>query len=252
MSFEINSFQQIGPGGSGPRMWVYNSPDSISVITAANYFLPAISLIGLNDVIIVVSSTESMPQVNWTYCNENTGLVIDVVDGLVVPSTSDAYMRIRSQNENVNAGQTMTVMAPALVHFDATNYPALPAQTTDRWDYGNTGPSGAGSWSYPSSQPAASRLKNEHAGAGGLSAALYEDPGTFTVQHKKRLIDTTEITSQDTTIIVQDPDVFYAGANTIALHYGGNVQVVAANPTGLNQFEGPRTVRVTKIKEGSP
>ena len=87
MAFTQSTFYQIGPGGNGPRLWIYNTPDAIATVVAADYFLPKINEIGLNDCIIVVSSTGGTPAVTLSYCNENDGTTIDMVDGLLIPAT---------------------------------------------------------------------------------------------------------------------------------------------------------------------
>lgn len=87
MAFLRSGFYQIGPGGNGPRLWMYNTPDAIATVIAADYFLDAINELQVNDVLIVVSSNAGTPAVTFTYVNANTGAAIDVVDGLLIPAT---------------------------------------------------------------------------------------------------------------------------------------------------------------------
>lgn len=87
MAFSIDGLYQIGPGGNGPRLWAYNSTDAIATVIAADYFLPVIDQLQINDVLMVVSSTGGTPAVTFTYVNANDGSTIDVVDGLVIPAT---------------------------------------------------------------------------------------------------------------------------------------------------------------------
>lgn len=87
MAFTLNSFYQIGPGGNGPRLWSYSTADAIATVIAADYFLPVIDQLPVNDILIVVSSTGGTPAVTFTYVNQNDGTIIDVVNGLVIPAT---------------------------------------------------------------------------------------------------------------------------------------------------------------------
>lgn len=87
MAFSIDGLYQIGPGGNGPRMWMYNTADAIATVIAADYFLPVIDQLQVNDVIVAVTSTGGTPAVTFTYVNANDGSTIDVVNGLVIPST---------------------------------------------------------------------------------------------------------------------------------------------------------------------
>lgn len=87
MAFTLDTFYQIGPGGNSPRLWIYSTPDAMTVVRAADYFLSVITQLSLNDVIIAITATGGTPVVQFTYVNANDGITIDVVDGLVIPAT---------------------------------------------------------------------------------------------------------------------------------------------------------------------
>lgn len=87
MAFARSGFYQIGPGGAGPRLWMYNTADAIATVIAADYFLEAINELAVNDVLILVTSTGGTPAVTFSYVNENDGTTIDIVDGLLIPAT---------------------------------------------------------------------------------------------------------------------------------------------------------------------
>lgn len=70
-----------------PAAWRYTTADAIAEVVAVDYFLEAIREIGLNDTIYVISSTGGTPAHTITYVNENDGVTIDVVDGLLIPAT---------------------------------------------------------------------------------------------------------------------------------------------------------------------
>lgn len=86
MAFSISGLYQIGPGGNGPRMWLYNTTDTKAVVTAADYFALAANELQVNDTILCVSSTGGTPVIFFTYVNQNDG-TIDVVNGLDIPAT---------------------------------------------------------------------------------------------------------------------------------------------------------------------
>jgi hypothetical protein len=87
MAYSLNGLYQVGPGGSAPRLWMYSTADAIAAVIAADYFLGAIDVLEVNDVIIAVTSTGGTPAVTFTYVNANDGTTIDVVNGLVIPAT---------------------------------------------------------------------------------------------------------------------------------------------------------------------
>lgn len=87
MAFNRSGLYQVGPGGNGPRLWMYSTADAIATVIAADYFLEAINELQVNDVLTVISSTGGTPAVTFTYVNANDGSTIDVVDGLVIPAT---------------------------------------------------------------------------------------------------------------------------------------------------------------------
>lgn len=87
MAFSINGLYQLGPGGNAPRVWVYSTTDAVATVIAADYFLPAINELQVNDCLLLVTSTGGTPALTWSYVNANDGTTIDVVDGLTIPAT---------------------------------------------------------------------------------------------------------------------------------------------------------------------
>lgn len=60
MAFSLQGLQRLGGGLSADSVaqWTYHSPDdNAAAITAADYFLPAISILKLYDLVNVVDST---------------------------------------------------------------------------------------------------------------------------------------------------------------------------------------------------
>ena len=93
MAFDIKGLVKIANGpafsdGALPRqLWWYASPDAQSSIRFADYFLNAINLIQVNDVLIITAATGGTPLVYLAYCNANNGTTIDITDGLQVTAT---------------------------------------------------------------------------------------------------------------------------------------------------------------------
>jgi len=77
---------QNGVPGS-PKIWIYNSADTIAAINNANYFLTANDILSVNDVILVVSSTGGTPVHSFVIVNAVSSATVDVSDGLVITAT---------------------------------------------------------------------------------------------------------------------------------------------------------------------
>lgn len=71
-------------GASGVSLWHYSTADTIADVNTTGYFNAAANMLGLNDVIIAVTSTGGTPVVSHTYVNANSGTVVDVVDGVAI------------------------------------------------------------------------------------------------------------------------------------------------------------------------
>lgn len=93
MAFSIKGLMKIADlapwaDGAMPKTWwAYASPDAMTAIRVADYFLPAISLLKLGDVILVTAATGGTATFHFTYVNANTGTAIDVTDGTQISAT---------------------------------------------------------------------------------------------------------------------------------------------------------------------
>jgi hypothetical protein len=88
MAFDINSFKAITQYGQDtPDLFIYSSPDALSVIRTVGYFNDRSVNLKVNDIILVVSSTGGTPVHSFNVVNSNTGGVVDVTDGLVITAT---------------------------------------------------------------------------------------------------------------------------------------------------------------------
>ena len=86
MAFSASGLTNLATA-SGVNLWNYTKADAIADVNTADYFLDAIDMIRVNDVMIIVSSTGGTPVVSHAYCNSNTGTAIDIVNGVAITNT---------------------------------------------------------------------------------------------------------------------------------------------------------------------
>lgn len=86
MAFNAANLTRLA-GASGVSLWHYTTTDAIADVNTAGYFNSAANMLGLNDVIIAVTSTGTTPVVSHTYVNANNGSTVDVVDGVAITNT---------------------------------------------------------------------------------------------------------------------------------------------------------------------
>jgi hypothetical protein len=86
MAYTADSLSNIATT-SGNNLWFYKTDDAMTVVRAPDYFLNAIDMIRLHDVIIVMADVDGTPDLKITYCNSNNGTAIDVTDGLTITAT---------------------------------------------------------------------------------------------------------------------------------------------------------------------
>jgi hypothetical protein len=83
MAYTASSLTRLA-GGSGVSLWHYSTPDPIADVNTAGYFNSAANMLGLNDVIIAVTSTGGSPVVSLAYVNANSGTVVDITNGAAI------------------------------------------------------------------------------------------------------------------------------------------------------------------------
>lgn len=86
MAYTADSLSNIATT-SGNNLWFYRTDDPMTDVREPDYFVDAIDMIRLYDVIIVMADIDGTPDLKITYCNANNGTAIDVVDGLTLPTT---------------------------------------------------------------------------------------------------------------------------------------------------------------------
>jgi len=87
MAYDASKLTRLS-GGSGVSLWHYTTPDAMTVVRASGYFNASANMLKKDDVIIVISATGGTSAVQLTYVVSNNGTVVDVVDGLLVPTTN--------------------------------------------------------------------------------------------------------------------------------------------------------------------
>lgn len=93
MPFSIKGLQKLADGapfadGAPPKsFWHYTSNDAMTTIRGADYFLSAINLLKLGDLLWITSANGSTPVHHLAYVNSNTGTAIDITDGLAITAT---------------------------------------------------------------------------------------------------------------------------------------------------------------------
>lgn len=85
MAYALSGLYQVGPGGNGPRMWIYSSADAIADVNTAGYFNNASDLLTVRDIIFVIDT--NTPTTHIVSVLSNASGVVDVSDGLQVTET---------------------------------------------------------------------------------------------------------------------------------------------------------------------
>lgn len=70
-----------------PKLFIYNTADTVATANTADYFLSAYSILTVNDVILLVSSTGGTPVITFNIVNAVSSTSVDVSDGLVITAT---------------------------------------------------------------------------------------------------------------------------------------------------------------------
>ena len=89
MSFNKNKLVLVSQHGvpGAPKLWLYTTADAIADVNAEDYFLSAIDILNLNDILIIVSSTGGTPAHTIASVIQNDGTNIDISDGNTIDAT---------------------------------------------------------------------------------------------------------------------------------------------------------------------
>lgn len=131
------------------------------------------------------------------------------------------------------AASRISGVAPLYVNFDATNttHPQLTNPTHDlfySWIFGDPG---AGNWANGVQSPG---LTSKNNAFGPVTGHVFETPGTYTVNLV--VMDGANTVTKSVSITVQDPNVVYAGANTICISHSGNFAGAPSGAVQINTF----------------
>jgi len=85
MAYALSGLQQVGPGGKGPRIWVYSTTDAIATVNTEGYFNDASDLLQVRDIIFVCDT--STPTTHIVSVLSNASDVVDVSDGTAIAET---------------------------------------------------------------------------------------------------------------------------------------------------------------------
>tara|TARA_R110000796_G_scaffold42686_1_gene105288 strand:+ start:355 stop:624 length:270 start_codon:yes stop_codon:yes gene_type:complete len=86
MAYSASGLNRIG-GDSNRSLWMYVTADAIAAVNTRDYFLSAINMIKVGDVMITVTSTGGTVVCGHTYFTENDGTNIDCVDGVAITAS---------------------------------------------------------------------------------------------------------------------------------------------------------------------
>lgn len=194
------------------------------IVTSANSLTPGAIVIisgtiNYNGTFTVLSATPGSFVIAAPFAGDDATGFWQAGGGLLAGCTTTGATGAIQLPDLAGAGvvSRFSGVAPLAVFFDVsgtTTTPPTPRPFHDlgfAWDFGDSGPS-AGTWSTGSRPGAASRNR----ATGPVAAHVYTTPGTYTVT----LVVTdgsNTVTNSCIQVAVQDPDVVFAGTNTICV-----------------------------------
>ena len=87
MAFALADLQQVGPGGSAPRLWTYTTTDAITVVRFVGYFNDVSDTLSVGDLIYINSSTGGTLVCTLSQVLTNAAGVVDMADGTTLAAT---------------------------------------------------------------------------------------------------------------------------------------------------------------------
>jgi hypothetical protein len=168
-----------------------------------------------NGTFAIVSATATTFTIAAAFVGDDTTAVWQAGGGLIAGCTTTGGTGAITLS---GTASRFTGVAPLAVFFDATSTTATattrPFHDLEyRWNFGDPG---SGAWATGSRPGASSR----NAATGPVAGHVFETPGTYTVS-----LDITDGTSTVSNACVQiavlDPDVVFAGTNTICFSTSG-------------------------------
>jgi hypothetical protein len=227
VTFPITAFADAGGG-------------NVTISSANTLTVGALVLItgttNYNGTFTVVAATPSTFTITTPFAGNDATGFWQLAGGMIAGCTTSGATGAITLSNTVSR---FTGVAPLAVFFDAsgtTTTPATPRPFHDLgygWNFGDSGPS-AGSWS-TGSRPGAS---SKNTATGPVAAHVYETAGTYDVT--LAITDgTNTVSNACVRIAVLDPNVVFAGANTICFSQAGNFSEAPCNAAGVVQVAGP-------------
>ena len=162
------------------------------------------------------------------YLNLSSPSNVTIADGQANGTITSTYNAVITAS--MSPSRT-TGVAPLYVNFDMTGTTSTDSTNPTHECFFATdfGDSGAGTWA---NGVQSAGLTSKNAGYGPVTGHVYETPGTYTVTMS--VTDGVNTATKTGTIVVQDPDVVYAGTDTICLSHSGNF---TGKPTGALEVD---------------
>ena len=164
-------------------------------------------------------------------------ITLDNLVGLTGGGTTNVFM-----TGSIGGGGVITAkasasrligVAPLYVNFDATETTSTLSSNPSHelffaWDFGDPG---AGTWA---NGVQSAGLTNKNTAYGPVVGHVFETPGTYVVTPVVIDGDPAHTASRAKTVTVLDPNVVYAGANTICISHSGNFTGAPSGATQIN------------------
>lgn len=185
-------------------------------VTSATGYIPYANSVGM--------ASEPSYYLNLTIPG---GSPVTIADGQARGTITSTYNAVITASMSPSR---ITGVAPLYVNFDMTGTTSTDSTNPTHecffaTDFGDTG---AGTWA---NGVQSSGLTSKNAGYGPVTGHVYETPGTYTVTMS--VTDGVNTVTKTGTIVVQDPDVVYAGTDTICISHSGNF---TGAPSGASQI----------------
>lgn len=163
------------------------------------------------------------------YLNLSSPSNVTIADGQANGTITSTYNAVITAS--MSPSRT-TGVAPLYVNFDMTGTTSTDSTNPTHECFFATdfGDSGAGTWA---NGVQSAGLTSKNAGYGPVTGHVYETPGTYTVTMS--VTDGVNTATKTGTIVVQDPDVVYAGALTICISNSNNFTGAPSGATQVNR-----------------
>lgn len=165
------------------------------------------------------------------YLNLSSPSNVTIADGQANGTITSTYNAVITAS--MSPSRT-TGVAPLYVNFDMTGTTSTDSTNPTHECFFATdfGDSGAGTWA---NGVQSAGLTSKNAGYGPVTGHVYETPGTY--HPSMTVLDGNgNLVTKTGTVVVDDPDVVYAGTNTICISHSGNF---TGAPSGAELYPTP-------------